>query len=222
MNVFKVSVVLPALRMEQPQMREEILQKTAAMFQRYGVRSVTMDDIANKIAISKKTIYLHFKDKKEIVKEAVRFIMEQDHHKILFFQKDARDEIHELVLISQMLRQQVKDMNPSLLFDLKKYHSEGWKMYLEMKEKCFNSSIKESLERGKESGLFRKEVNVDIVSRLRMVQVESGFNPEIFPSSEYDLTEVQMQIFDHFVYGITTKKGRELFEQYSKETQQAS
>ncbi|MFT5913966.1 MAG: AcrR family transcriptional regulator [Bacteroidia bacterium] len=204
-------------RLDKPQMREQILEKTAEMFERYGVRSVTMDDIANKIAISKKTIYQHFKDKKEIVKESVRFMMDKDHCKILFCQKEAKDEIHELVMISQMFREQVKNMNPSLLFDLKKYHSEGWNVYLEMKEKCYNASIKESLERGKKSGLFRKEIDADVIARVRMVQVESGFDPDIFPSNEYDITEVQMQLFHHFLYGIVTKEGLELFEKYTQE-----
>lgn len=200
-------------------MREEILEKTAEMFERYGVRSVTMDDIANKIAISKKTIYQHFKDKKEIVKESVRFIMEKDFQKMEALQKSAKDEIHELVLISQMFREQVKNMNPSLLFDLKKYHLEGWNMYLEMKDRCFSNTIVASLERGKKVGLFRKEIDTAVITKMRMVQVEAGFNPDIFPSSEFDITEVQMQVFEHFVFGITTKKGRELFEKYSEEAQ---
>ncbi len=208
---------MPEQSLDKPQMREQILEKTAEMFERYGVRSVTMDDIANKIAISKKTIYQHFKDKKEIVKESVRFLMEKDFQQMEALQKSAKDEIHELVLISKMFREQVRNMNPSLLFDLKKYHSEGWSVYLEMKDRCFGNTLAQSLERGKKAGLFRNEVDTAVITRMRMMQVESGFNPDIFPTSEFDIAEVQMQLFDHFVFGITTKKGRELFEKYSQE-----
>ena len=203
-------------------MREKILEKTAEMFQRYGVRSVTMDDLANKIAISKKTIYQHFKDKKEVVKESVKYMMEKDLEQIKEVQAKSKDEIHELVLISQMFKDQVKDMNPSLLFDLKKYHQEGWSTYLDLKEECYQVGILETLAKGQDKGLFRNDLNIEIVAKMRMAQVELGFDPDVFPSSDFDVSEVQMQFFTHFVYGIVTKQGRELFEKYSAELEQTT
>lgn len=198
-------------------MKEQILEKTAEMFQRYGVRSVTMDDIANRIAISKKTIYQHFKDKKEVVSEAVKYLMNRDYEKIMAVKEGAKDEIHELVLVSQMFRKHLREINPSLLFDLKKYHQMGWSVYLEMKDKCHNATIREVLTRGQKSGLFRPEINPEIITRMRIEQVTAAFNPEIFPKDEFEFAEIHLQFFDHFVYGIVTKKGRELFEQYLEE-----
>jgi hypothetical protein len=88
-----------------------------------------------------------------------------------------------------------------------------------MKDTCFGHTLTESVARGKKGGLFRKEIDTLIITKMRMVQVEAGFNPDIFPTGEFDISDVQMQLFDHFVFGITTKKGRELFEKYSEEIQ---
>lgn len=202
------------------QMKERIIEKTADMFMRYGVRSVTMDDIANRISISKKTIYQHFKDKKEVVSVCMEYLMEQDYQDILEVQAQAKDVIHEMVLMSLLFRKKIKEMNPGLLFDLKKYHPNAWHVYLNMKDRCFRSTIIDSLERGKKEGFIREDVDVPIIAQMRMAHVEIGFDPDIFSPQEYDMTQVQMQMFTHFVYGVTTQKGQELFNQYLQEIEQ--
>ena len=201
-------------------MKERIIEKTADMFMRYGVRSVTMDDIANRISISKKTIYQHFKDKKEVVKECIEYMMKEDKQDILEISKKAKDIIHEMVLMSIKFRQKMKEMNPGLLFDLKKYHPDAWEVYLDMKDECFKESIIDSLERGKKEGLIREDVDVPIIAQVRMAHVEIGFNPDVFSPTDYDISHVQMQMFTLFVYGITTPKGQELFSQYLQEIEQ--
>lgn len=190
------------------------------MFQRYGVRSVTMDDLANKIAISKKTIYQHFKDKKEVVTESVRFMMAQDQKDMQEVTAKSKDTVHEMVLVSSHIKEMMKEVNPSLLYDLKKYHPDAWEVYSSTKDACFTSMILDALKRGQEEGYFRKEMNVEIISRMRMAQIETGFDPEIFPTSDFDIPQVQLQMFEHFTYGVVTKKGRELFEKYSQELEQ--
>jgi len=201
-------------------MKERIIEKTADMFMRYGVRSVTMDDIANRISISKKTIYQHFKDKKEVVTVCMEYLMNQDYEDIVALRKEAKDSIHEMVLLSVLFRRKIKDMNPSLLFDLRKYHPQAWNVYLDMKDRCFRSTIVEALEQGKAEGYIREDIDVKIISQMRMRHVEMGFDPDVFSPSEYDITQVQMQLLTLFVYGITTPTGQELFNQYLQEIEQ--
>lgn len=201
-------------------MKERIIEKTADMFMRYGVRSVTMDDIANRISISKKTIYQHFKDKKEVVTVCMEYLMNKDYEEILAIQASSKDSVHELVLMSVKFRSKMKEMNPGLLFDLKKYHPAAWEVYLSMKDRCFRSTIVGALERGKQEGYIRAEIDVPIIAQMRMAHVEIGFNPDVFSPNEYDIAHVQDQMFTHFVYGITTTKGQELFDQYLLDIEQ--
>lgn len=201
-------------------MKERIIEKTIDMFMRYGVRSVTMDDIANRISISKKTIYQHFKDKKEVVTVCMEHMMNEDYEDIMQVRKEAKDAVHEMVLMSVLFRKKMKEMNPSLLFDLRKYHPQAWEVYLKMKDRCFRSTVVEALEQGKKEGYFRADLDVKIIAQMRMAHVEIGFDPDIFSPHEYDIPSVQMQMFTHFVYGITTTKGQTLFNQYLQETEQ--
>lgn len=201
-------------------MKERIIEKTAAMFMRYGVRSVTMDDIANRISISKKTIYQHFKDKKEVVKVCMEYLMNQDYDEIREIQETSKDSIHELVLMSVKFRSKMKEMNPSLLFDLKKYHPTAWEVYLTMKDQCFRSTIVDALERGTKEGYIRSEIDIPIIAQMRMAHVEMGFNPDLFSPADYDIAHVQDQLFMHFVHGITTSEGLNLFNQYLQEIEQ--
>ncbi|MGB0525252.1 MAG: TetR/AcrR family transcriptional regulator [Flammeovirgaceae bacterium] len=201
-------------------MKERIIEKTADMFMRYGVRSVTMDDIANRISISKKTIYQHFKDKKEVVKVCMEYLMNQDYEEMMEIQRVSKDSIHEMVLLSVKFREKTKEMNPGLLFDLKKYHPDAWQVYLDMKDRCFKSTIVDALERGKKEGVIREEIDISVIAQMRIAHVEVGFDPEVFSPSEYDIAHVQEQMFTHFVYGVTTTKGQELFNHYLQEIEQ--
>ena len=108
-------------------------------------------------------------------------------------------------------------MNPTLLFDLQKYHPKAWNIWLNHKNKFIRESVVRNLKQGVEEGYFRPEMNLDIIAAMRIELVELAFDDEIFPTSKFKVSEVQMQIFDHFVYGLVTEKGRKLYQKY-KET----
>ena len=105
----------------------------------------------------------------------------------------------------------VCNLNPSLLFDLKKYFPKAWKFFLDHKRNFLKDHLKRILERGIKEGYFRSDANLEILSRLRMEQVELPFNPEVFPDGDFNLTEVHIQCFKHFVFGLCTVKGHEEF-----------
>lgn len=187
--------------------REKIIEVATELFRQLGVRSVTMDDIARQAGISKKTIYLEFKDKGQLVFEAFSSFLDKDECQLqeIFERKDG--VIDHLIHMSKFIRERYADMNPIILNEIKRYYPQSWKRFEKFKKEHALKGLVEILERGKRLGYFRKEINVEILAMMRMEQV--AFNYQSLPSaSKFNMMELQIQIFDHFIHGILTEKGR--------------
>jgi AcrR family transcriptional regulator len=193
-----------------------ILKGVDGLFMRFGLKSITMDDIASKLSMSKKTIYQYFKDKDSLVSEFVKGFLDQQKIELLKIRKESKDVIEELVKTSEYLKTKVCNVNPVVLLDLRKYHPAAWKIFQDHKKEFIQNHISETLRNGMFDGYFRKNMNVKIISRMRIEQIEQGYNPDIFPVEEFPSSDVQIQLFDHFVYGICTLKGHQLLNQYHK------
>jgi len=200
--------------MEEKDTKEWIVTEAGNLFLRYGIRSVSMDDIARQVGMSKKTLYQHFKDKDELVTSVAKAKFEEERKDFEEVHATASNPIEECVLFSKFFRKHVKDLNPSLVYDLKKYHPKAWKLFDEHKEGCYQASLKELIRKGQSEGVFRSDLNADILARMRMNQVEMGFDPTVFPPGEYDLWEVQWNFLVHFLNGICTLKGLEEMNRY--------
>lgn len=202
--------------MESIDTKIKILTGAAELFMRYGIRSVSMDNISNHLGMSKKTLYQYFKDKDEMVLSVTKAHIEKDQKELDEIGKSAKNSVEELVKLSTCLRENFRDMNPSLLFDLQKYHHEAWNVWLDYKNNFIKNQIERSLDQGKKEGYFREETNTNVMAIMRIETIQLAFDPMLFPKDQYELTEVQMQIFEHFVYGIFTDKGRKLYEKYKE------
>ncbi len=175
-----------------------------------------MDDIAKHLSISKKTIYQYFKDKNDLVSQVCIAHLEEEKREIEEIKEQTSNAIETLIEESLCLRKKITDMNPSLLFDLKKYHQQAWSMYLDSKEKVYVKSLKETLEKGISEGYFRPEIDPQILAILRVEQIEMSLENLIYPRSRFEFTEVQTQLFDHFLNGLVSDKGRQLLKQLEK------
>jgi len=195
------------------EIREHILATAYQLFKTYGIRSVTMDDLSKELSMSKKTIYQHFKDKDEIVFITTQMAMEHEKECINTIQQQSKNSIDELIMLTKFMREHIGNINPSALFDIKKYYREAWQLYLKFKEEVFTEGVKTSLKRGIAEGYFRENINPDILAVFRVEMLQLTFDDAIFPRSKFDFREVQMQIFEHFIYGILTPKGLKAFEQ---------
>jgi len=191
---------------------ERIIAAAGALFMKYGTRSVTMDDIARELSVSKKTIYQYYKDKDEIVTLASAMQIEQDKKEFDEVFETSGSAIEEMVKISQCLRKMVREINPSLLYDLQKYHKKAWDLYLDYKTSYIKNSVASNLKRGIEEGYYRNDINPEIMAAYRVEQVQMAFDDKIFSRSEFDFKEVHMQLFDHFLHGLLTDKGRKLHQ----------
>ncbi len=206
--------------MEENESKEKLLRGAEELFLRYGLRSVSMDDIARHLGISKKTIYQHFADKDEVVATVAKKQMEHQRAQFDEIAKRSKSSVEELVLISFCLKDTMKNINPSLLFDMQKYHQKAWNEWLRFKHKFVRENIIRSLRQGIEEGVFREDIQVDVIATMRLEQVQMAFDNTVFPRHRFGLAEVQEQLFDHFIHGLFTDKGRKLYNKYKQQNPQ--
>ena len=216
MNLLLVSKVSykKSEKLSSERVRERILDKAQELFFRYGVKSVTMDDIARELGISKKTIYQHFEDKNAMVFAGVEHHFECDRTLAEQMQIEAPDPIAEVVMASEMMRQTMSGMNPTAIFDIKKYYPKAWDLFSKYKKEFILELVKKNLRKGVEMGLYRPSVNVEVIARLRLEQIEMGLDPYLFPLGQFNPLDTQLELLDHFLRGIVTPQGLNLYEIY--------
>ncbi len=185
------------------------------MFFKYGIRSVSMDEIATQLGISKKTIYQHYADKDALVDDVINSEINENKEKCGRYQQVADNAIHETFLALENISEILKAMNVSLFNDLEKYHPIAYKKLMEHKNKFLSALVKNNLDRGVKEGLYKPEINTDILAKYRMATVFLVFNNEVFHTNK--ITTVLNEITDNFLYGLATPKGNKLIEKYIKE-----
>jgi len=197
--------------------KERILQKAHEMFNRFGLRSVSMDDIAAQTGMSKKTLYQYFTDKEELVSAVFNEIMESNKRQCTLDQKRADNAVHELFLAFDMVREMFANMNPAVLHDMEKYHPKVYQTFHEFKNNFLYKMIHTNLEWGVKDELYRPEIDVDVLTRLRIGSIFLAFNPQVFPNNRTQLLHIELQLLEHFVYGLTTVKGQKLIQKYKQQ-----
>ncbi|WP_234736282.1 TetR/AcrR family transcriptional regulator [Tellurirhabdus bombi] len=194
-------------------LKERILTEAEALFWKYGIRSITMDDIARQVNISKKTIYQHFIDKEDIVYQVISNYTDRDKIIVDYNKKPTIDPIKELLTMSETLRDQLAKINPALLIDLQRHYPRAWQLCQEYKEKYVLEAIRQNLKQGVFQNVYRSEIDIDIMARLRMELVQLAFNDQVFPLSYSSMFNVQAQLLQHFIRGILTEKGFSIYNQ---------
>jgi AcrR family transcriptional regulator len=208
--------------MEESEQREKLLKGATELFMRYGLRSVSMDDIARQLGVSKKTIYQYFTDKDDMVATVVKSHMEGQQRQFDEITHISKDAVDEMVRLSYCLKESMRETNPTVLYDMQKYHPRAWGEWLSFKNKVIRESIVRNLRSGMAEGYFRADLHLDIIANMRLEAVQMGFDQSIFPRDKYSLPDVQVQLFEHFVQGVLTDKGRALYQQYKEKTVEIS
>ncbi len=193
-----------------------IIEKVSELYLKYGIKSVTMDDVARELGISKKTLYQYFKDKDELVKKVIEY-------HVGFMQKEMRNliskkvnAIEELLLVSKLTTEFLKRINLSITYDLKKYYPDIWKnINLNQRDHIFNQ-VKENMKKGIKEGLYRKDLNIDIIAHFYLFRIEMSQTIELIVKSKYSYEELFNTSFNYHIRGIANKKGIEYLERKIK------
>ncbi len=213
----KVSVVLHSNMIEVFDTSARIRQKADELFMQYGLRSVSMDDIANGLGISKKTIYQFYADKDELVNAVVGSIIKKNQATCDVDSSKADNAVHEIFLAIDMVKELFRSMNPSLLFDMQKYYPGAFKMFSEHKNDYLYGVIRQNLLRGIREELYRDNLDVEVLARYRVESIVLPFLPDFHTKVNIALAEIEEELTIHFLYGLVSQEGYKLILKYQEE-----
>ena len=198
-------------------MKEAIINEAIPLFLQYGFKSVTVDDIALKMSVSKKTIYSHFPKKEQLVETSAmrhfNFVMD----KILSIAKHSKDPIIELYLIKKEALNHLSSEKNSPVYQLQKYYKA---IYQKLKAKEFEvlgSFFSESIKKGIETGLFRPEVDINFVTRIFFNGIRGIQDIELFPIEEFKIDQLLINFSEYHLRAICTPDGIQKLNNYKKE-----
>ncbi|GAB3944376.1 TetR/AcrR family transcriptional regulator [Spirosoma harenae] len=195
-------------------MKQRILAEAERLFWKYGVRSVTMEDIAKQLGISKKTIYQHFSDKEQILYQVIEDKSLRNLSEMDCLVTEGTNPVEEMLYVLRMMQKHHDQISPNLLVDVKRYYPQAFALFRQYKEGQIMRSILENIQKGIEQGLYRSDINPAILARLRVEQIELAFNSDIFPSDQFTMQQIQYELIHHFVRGMLTEKGFTIYNQY--------
>lgn len=192
--------------------RDRIISFTVELLLKVGPRSLTMQDIATGLGLSKKTLYLYFQNKEELIEETARTFIRFEQAEATAITLQSENALDEMLKITTIAVKTYKTCSPNIIYETKKYHPEVWKLFESHIDGFIRQKIQDNLIRGIEEGLYRREINPEIISKMRIVQIGSVFNQEIFPSWQYDFREIDIQLIAMYLYGIVTEEGRAILQ----------
>lgn len=197
-------------------MKNKILKKAIDLFLNFGFKSVTMDDIANELAISKKTIYSHFSTKLKLVEATTFYVFEQINSGICSICSSNINPIEEIFLIKTLIMQQLKGEKTSPQYQLQKYYP---KIFETLKQKQFesvNTCISGNLTRGIEQGFYRNNLDINLITRLYFNGIMGIKNVDLFPTNDFTSSYLMHSYLEYHIRAIATEKGIQKLEKIIK------
>lgn len=192
--------------------RNDIIEQVKNLYLEFGIKSVTMDDISHKLGISKKTLYEHFTDKKQLVWSVLENISELPAPPFGDRIPENMNALEELLLYYEIQFKMIQDHKPGFMYDLKKYYPRFFEHFHKKKRTRFMEKVKENLAKGKAEGFFRVDLNEEIITRLTLMRMECLMSTDIFTDTTYSHAELFHEIFRFHLYGIVNETGRKFLE----------
>lgn len=198
--------------------RQEIIGKVKELFNKFGIRSITMDDIVREVGVSKKTLYQYFTDKSELVQSVIECasLEKMKEHKDTI--EGSSNAIEEMMRFYSFQAKMIKESNPSLIYDLKKYYPDIHEKFVERKREIIYENVLTNLNNGIKEGLYRKDLDPKVISSLNLMRVESIMNSQTQKAQEILSQEFFLEMFKYHMYGIVSEKGRKIFEEKIEKT----
>lgn len=197
--------------------KQQIISKAADLFMRYGIKSVTMDDIARHLGISKKTLYEHVSNKSDLIKEIFEQKIQEEKEMMACFRKTSKDAIEEILNITKFVLKMLRQLSPTAVYDLQKYYRSTWKMMESLHQNHYYELIRDNLERGIEQGVYRNDVNPDIIAKIYVGSNTFVTDEDWFPVREYRMEDLFIQHMTYHLFGVASPKGLALLDQHMPE-----
>ena len=177
-----------------------------------GIRSVTMDDLAKELGISKKTIYKYFEDKDDLIYSIIELKVEMDRALCTNSSQQSENSIDDLINLSKLIIEHVGNVNPNVFYDLKKYHSDAWELMKKHKWEFVLSMIRNNINRGIKEKIYRDDINEEIVARLYVGSTDMIMSGEVFPWPKFKFEELFREMIQFHIMGMASEKGMKYFK----------
>jgi TetR/AcrR family transcriptional regulator, cholesterol catabolism regulator len=209
------------MNLNDPKLRE-ILEKTVGLFYEFGIRNLNMDDISRSLGISKKTLYQYVKSKEDLIEklfyyDEMRWDTEMSKLKI--------DEINAIEILLQVSIRVFKEMgrfNPKIKFELKKYYEPIFQQFMIRKQNHIFSQISKNIEKGIAEGLYRSDVNIELIAGLYVRNLVMMHNNDSCFAENITFEEVFKVLFESHIRAISTPEGIAYFEKRKLEITQTN
>lgn len=193
---------------------QQIFKKSSDLFLRYGIRSITMDEVARELGMSKKTLYQYVENKADLINKVVLQFMTDEMATIVEIHNNAEDAIHEMILNARHATQHLRKLRPTTVYDLKKYYRKSWELIEQMHYKNMHEVIKANLEKGIAEGVYRANINPLIIARFHVNQTSVIVDEDIFPLKDFNKEELLEEFVHYHIRGIASEKGLQLLEKH--------
>ncbi len=184
-----------------------ILEQVNLLLLTIGVRSITMDDLAHKLGISKKTLYKYFSNKRDLVEQSMIHRVAGEECTLEAITRDAENAIDEMLRMTRHVNAQFAVLNPAAVFDTKKYYPKSWAIFEEFKNRVIYQRVLKNLKDGIGQGLYRSEINADVLARIYVARIDAFFDPQLFPHDQFRITDVYREFMNYHIRGIASRKG---------------
>jgi AcrR family transcriptional regulator len=189
--------------------KRELILKASEVYMRYGIKSMTMDEMARQLGVSKKTLYQHVKDKNDLVEQCFIMQHEEEMKMISEVVDHTENAIEQMMKISKLIIEKLKSVHPSIFFDIAKYHPSAMKMMEGHKNEFICGSIEANLKIGIEQGLYRDNVNPEVISRIYLGMIDMIFMGDLLRDVKLRADEVYSEMFRYHIRGIASEIGLE-------------
>ena len=193
-------------------MKEKILAKATEMFLNYGFKSVTMDDLAEQLGISKKTIYANYENKTKLVEASTLFLFEFISNGINLICELEKNPIDELFAIKSFVMEHLKNEKTSPQYQLQKYYPQ---LFISLKKRQFDlmkECVFENLERCVKLGIYREGMDLDFITRLYFNGIIGIKDVETFPQNIFKPAYLLERYLEYHIRAIATEKGLQNME----------
>ena len=196
---------------------KNILLKVSDLYTKYGIKSITMDDVATELGISKKTLYQYVTDKDDLVGKFIDNEIALRQEEICKCFQAGFNSIEELFEISKFMNRLMKDQNPATEHDLKKYYPHHYQKAVAIRRERIYSYVLQNLKKGKNEGLYRAELNEEIIAKLYLSRVESIHLNDLFTVEEFTSSKLFLELLVYHIRGIATEKGIDVLKNKLKD-----
>ncbi|AWH84119.1 TetR family transcriptional regulator [Flavobacterium album] len=197
-------------------MKETILNKATEMFLTLGFKSVTMDDIANELGISKKTIYQHYANKTDLVEASTMHLFNTISDGIDNIVEQQKNSIEEIFIIRNFLKQHLNNEAASPFYQLQKFFPKIFSCLRTKQFEKMNGCMVENLHRGVANGVYRENINIDFISRIYFTGLTGIKDSDIFPAQLFEVNDLTKQYLEYHLRAIVTPKGLEILKEFLK------